>query len=425
MNRRSKLGAVLALSIAATAVAVPATAADTPPSPVDRPGYTLDFQEEFSGTALDRSKWMTRYLPHWTDTPADTEARYSIANGVLTQRIDRDQPLWDADVHPELPHFKSSTFQTYNANHWHKYKAGLTNHDTPKFDGYKTRYGYFEIRAKMSNAGGGGHQAWWLVGTDDTSPNSANPEIDIIESFFSTPGTWNIAAHSWTDPDFLPGGSVGHYPAVSGSPTTEFHKYAMDWTPTQLRFYYDDVLKATINDAPNMPMAMILNIYTGVSSGNPNDVWPKQWQVDYLRVWKKREGYGEAYSTVTNRWKEGQRLHVEGRTGLVQAGVVPATYWSAQWERETNAEGYVRYRNRLTGEFVDTWDTTGVRSATTSARWWSSQFTEVPVAGTPYVRLKNRHHNDYLHIQDLTGNAQRGNVPAGYWSSQWLIQPAP
>ena len=71
----------------------------------------------------------------------------------------------------------------------------------------------------------------------------------------------------------------------------EAHIYAVDWTPESLKFYYDNQLYFTINDSPNYNMGMILNIYTDAGSGTHNDVWPKEWAVDYIRVWKANEGY--------------------------------------------------------------------------------------------------------------------------------------
>lgn len=38
-------------------------AADMPANPVDKPGYTLDYADEFNGDSLDKSKWTDYYLP--------------------------------------------------------------------------------------------------------------------------------------------------------------------------------------------------------------------------------------------------------------------------------------------------------------------------------------------------------------------------
>ena len=47
---------------------------------------TLDFDH-----AADR--WVARYLPQWS-TPERSAARYELDAGILTLRIDADQPPW-------------------------------------------------------------------------------------------------------------------------------------------------------------------------------------------------------------------------------------------------------------------------------------------------------------------------------------------
>ncbi|MEU4744935.1 glycoside hydrolase family 16 protein, partial [Actinosynnema sp. NPDC023658] len=174
--------------ILGTCAATPAQAADFPPNPDTRSGYTLDFAEEFNGTSLDADRWLPYYLPHWTANRENAKARYTVANGVLTERLDPDTPSWNPQYDGTV---KISSIQTYNKDWWHRFNYSMPNdHHEPDFNGYTTQYGYFEVRAKMSDVGGGGHQALWLVGTEDTSSASANPEIDMIETFFSKPNTW-------------------------------------------------------------------------------------------------------------------------------------------------------------------------------------------------------------------------------------------
>ncbi|MFJ3592106.1 family 16 glycosylhydrolase [Streptomyces sp. NBC_01259] len=396
-----------------------AHAADFPPGPVSKPGYTMDFQEEFDGTSLDEDKWLPYYLPHWTPQRENAKARYTVADGVLTERLDPDTPAWNPQYDGTV---KISSIQTFNQDWWHRFNYDMPNdHHEPKFDGYSTRYGYFETRAKFSDVGGGGHQALWLVGTDDTSSASANSEIDFIETFFSKPDTWRIAAYGWGDPDFLGSWNASEDPVPSGEPTQEYHVYGMEWTPTELKFYYDNQLFKTINDAPNMPMGMILGLYTDAGSGQHNDVWPKSWNVDYLRVWKKDGGYPQTYDRYKNR-ETGQYMHIKDSTGRLQYGDVPATDLTSQWTRETT-DGHYRYRNRATGEYLNTEDGGGtVRYGTFPATWWSGQWTEEAVDGR--IRFRNRQTGEYMHTEGATGSVQYGPVPATYWSGQWTREPA-
>ncbi|MCD9022645.1 glycoside hydrolase family 16 protein [Cohnella silvisoli] len=407
---------VLTLPMALQSVA----AADFPANPPAKSGYTLDFQEEFDGSALDTSKWLDYYLPHWTSTRENAKARYTIADGVLTERLEADTPAWNAQYDGTV---KISSIQTYEKDWWHKFNGSMPNdHHEPDFNGYSTKYGYFEIRAKQSNVGGGGHQAWWMVGTGDTSSNSANSEIDIVETFFSKPQTWRIAAYGWGDPNFLSSWVGFEDPVPSGTPSEEYHIYAMDWTPTSLKFYYDNQLYKTINAAPQMNMGMILGIYTDAGSGVHNNVWPKTWNVDYLRVWKKDGGYSVPFYRIKNR-QTGQYMHIQNKTGKVEYGNVPASYWSSQWTKESVSGGYIRYKNRWTGEYMHTENLNGnVQYSNVAATAWRSQWTEENVSG--YIRLKNRDTGLYMHTEQLTGFVQYGTVPSTYWTSQWTFEAA-
>ena len=416
---RSTPSALAASAAPGAGVAPLAASGDFPANPATKTGYSLDFREEFSGTQLNTAKWLPYYLPHWTANREAAKARYTIGGGMLTERIDADTPSWNPQYDGTV---KISSIQTYNANNWHRFNYSMPNdHNEPDFNGYSTKYGYFEVRAKLANVGGGGHQAVWLVGTDDKTEASANPEIDFIETFFSRPESWRIAAYGWGDPNFTNTWTGFEDPVPSGRPTEEYHVYAMEWTPSKLNFYYDNQLYRTINDAPNMPMGMIMGIYTDAGSGQHNNVWPKSWSVDYVRVFKKNGGYPEPYVRIKNR-QTGEYMHSQAATGVVQHGAVPATELSSQWTKES-FDGYVRYRNRATGKYLHTENLTGnAQYGDALATWWTGQWTEEPVDG--YVRLKNRQTGAYLHTEYNTGVVQYGDVPATWWTNQWTFEPS-
>lgn len=399
--------------------AAPAYAADAPANPPTKSGYTLDWAEEFSGSSLDTSKWSPYYLPHFADVREDAKGRYSIANGVLTQRVDQDQkpwsPSWDGTV-------RSSALQTYNADWWHKFRAdSQLKRSEPTFNGYQTKYGYIELRANLATVGGGGHQALWLVGTEDTTSGSNNPEIDMLESFFSHGNTWQIASHSWGSPDFNPT-DRSCVCSVPANPKGEFHNYGMEWTPTELKFYFDGTLIKTIADAPNQSMGIILNIYTDAGSGVHNDLWPKSWQVDYLRVFKKNGGYSQ-YETIKDR-QSGRLLNIEAKTGQVESSSIQPTAWSAQWVQERTADGYVRFKNRWTGAYMHAEDATGyVQAGNAGTGWWSAQWKKEIVDS--HYRLMNRQTGGFIHAESGENVARYGTVPSTSWTSQWKIHPAP
>jgi hypothetical protein len=437
MKRRTTAAGALAATVL-IASASPAVADDMPPNPVEKPGYTLDFAEEFEGTTLDTDTWLPHYLPHWVapENIDDTAARYTVSDGTIKLRVEQDQPPWNPDQDGTVV---SSAIQTFNATNWHPFNGLAVNRNAlPTFDGYSTKYGYFEVRAKKSNAGGGGHQAVWLVGTDTST--SAQPEIDFIESFFSKPSTWRIAAYGWGSPDFVSSWVLDEV-EVPGTPTEEFHVYGMDWTPWELKFYYDGELVKTINDAPNQPMGIIMNIYTGAGSGQPNDVWPKQWEVDYLRVYKSDAGYSEELSAT---WKLLASRHLPGYVHVaagdqrVRHGDSSAADWAAQWQRETTGTGDTRLRNRLTNEYLAlTSDGTGATTQANSpgTKAWkqnanfplkqqTSVWRTVDVGGG-YFRLENLTAPGALHVENGTGYLEYGAAGPGWWSAQWQLKAAP
>lgn len=404
-----------------------AHAADTPPNPMTKEGYTLDFSDEFDGPELDKTKWTDYYLPHWTHDAENAKAQYRFENGCLVEYITEDQGPWSPEHDGTV---RSSAIMSFDKNWIHNFSGTTDNTQREDWIGYATTYGYFELRAKFADCGGGGHQAWWMVGlqddTDDWFTSKRTGEIDIIESFFWRPNNWRIAAYGWKDPNFRTSWYSSDVPVPSGSPTTEFHIYAMDWSPGSLKFYYDNQLYKTINQSPDYPMGTILNIYTDAGSGVHNDVWPKQWAIDYFRVWKNDDGYPipepptDPTAVLIKNRQTGEYLYADD-TDKVKYGDVDITDTSCWWDPEQVGE-YVRYKNRVTGGYLHIEEQLGyAQQDIVPGTYWSAQWKTVNAGG--YVRLQNRWKTDqYLHTEARLGYVEYGNVPSTYWTSQWTIQ---
>lgn len=301
-------------------------AADMPANPVDKPGYTLDYADEFNGDSLDKSKWTDYYLPHWSKNPENAKANYRFENGCLVEYITKDQQAWSPEHDGTV---KSSAIMSFDKSWIHNFSGTMDNQDRNTWYGYKTKYGYFEIRAKLANCGGGGHQAWWMVGmqqdTNDWFNSKQTGEIDILETFFSTPNAWRTAAYGWNDPNFQTSWWINQDAVPQGNPTEEFHIYAMDWTPNSLKFYYDNQLVRVIYGSPDYEMGTILNIYTDAGSGEHNDIWPKEWYVDYYRVWKSDKGYdkNETEEYLLRNHQTGKYAYIDPEKANVQYGDIP------------------------------------------------------------------------------------------------------
>jgi hypothetical protein len=79
----------------------------------------------------------------------------------------------------------------------------------------------------------------------------------------------------WGDPNAQ---EIHHSIGVGFDIASEMHIYALEWTPTQMRLYVDNVLKKTMNVSPNYPMLFLLGIYENAGwtgSVDPADPRPK------------------------------------------------------------------------------------------------------------------------------------------------------
>lgn len=156
-------------------------------------------------------------------------------------------------------------------------------------------YGRFEARIKLP-IGKGIWPAFWLLGDDIGTAHWPNcGEIDILETI-GAPDTMYSTLHG-------PGYSGAHgisakYPLPPDEAVnTDFHTYAVEWTPDDIKFYFDDhlVTERTPADLPpnttwvyNHPFFIILNLAVGGRwPGNPDatTAFPQQMLVDYVRVY--------------------------------------------------------------------------------------------------------------------------------------------
>lgn len=386
----------------------------------EKPGYTLDFHDEFNGESLDKSKWVDYYLPHWSRDKETTKANYRLENGKLIQYISKDQQPWAPELDGKV---KSSAIMSFNKNWVHNFSGSKNNlSNQNEWVGYATTYGYFELRAKLSSVGGGGHQAWWMVGLQDDTNDWFNSkrtgEIDIIETFFRRPNTWRIAAYGWNDPFFQNNWILMEDPVPYGNQTEEYHTYGLDWSPGSLKFYYDGVLYKEMNQAPDYPMGTILNIYTDAGSGTANDNYPKEWSIDYFRVYKKNDGYELPKLSIKSR-ETGEYIHLSSNSEKVElANVINE---QDKWQLIPKGEYFI-IKNISTGEVLHNENQKGfVEHGIVPETYYSAQWKKVKVGD--YVRLINRWKpKQVIHTENKLGYLEIGDIHEGAWRSQWRFE---
>jgi len=286
-------------------------------------GWTLVWADEFEGTAVDRTKWdfdlgngffdyrSHQWVPGWGNQELQyytaEPANVSVANSCLTIRALK-----------EALHgcgYTSARLKT-------RLRGGA-----PLFT---KRYGRFDFRAQVP-WGKGLWPALWLLPQDDAYGGwAASGEIDVMEIVGDRPHEVLNSIHF---------GSV--YPHRSlvthvhdlpgGSTVADWHVYTVEWEPGEIRFYVDGVHTATrdhwwscsrtrdgagrearrasdLNPWPapfDQPFYLLMNVAVGgdfPGLPDPQTRFPAELVVDYVRVYDKVGGYGDAKPRAKGRF---------------------------------------------------------------------------------------------------------------------------
>jgi beta-glucanase (GH16 family) len=302
----------LLLAALAAAALIPSLrgAAELPTAKAAKPAdsdWKLVWSDDFNGTEIDKSKWDfesgngfktdngqfvggwgNNELEYYTDRPENT----FVKDGALHIRAVKES-------------YKNCQYTS----------ARLRTRKTDKSALFNKAFGRFEFRAKLPT-GKGVWPAIWLLPQDEKYGGwAASGEIDIMEARGQEPnkvlGTlhygskWPGNTHTGKDFIFPDKGTIA-----------DFHVYALEWEPGEIRWYVDDQLYQTQNfwwsnsggakpasetdlnpwPAPfDQPYYIILNVAVGGQFlGNPDKstTFPVEMVVDYVRVYDKTGGYG-------------------------------------------------------------------------------------------------------------------------------------
>jgi beta-glucanase (GH16 family) len=274
------------------------------PQPTPPPaGYALVWSDEFEaadGSAPDRSKWTydlgggswgNNELESYTDRPQNVQ----IKGGKLVITAQKETY---AGLDGVKRNYTSARLKT----------KGL----------FAQAYGRFEARIKIP-AGQGMWPAFWMLGEDiDTAGWPKCGEVDIMENIGKEPGQVHGSLHG---PDSVKETSdlTASFTLPGGQKfADDFHVYAVEWEPGEVRFYVDSMQYATFTAVSRAagvprefqvpwdyrysawptdgtwvfdhPFFLILNLAVGGDwPGPPDDtaVFPQHMLVDYVRVYKK------------------------------------------------------------------------------------------------------------------------------------------
>jgi hypothetical protein len=264
---------------------------DFPVNPIEKPGYRLEWNDEFEGPDLDTNKWIPYYLPHWSSRER-SKPRYIFRDSTLVLQITEDQQPWCPEFDGEV---KASCIQTGLFAGPLGSRLGqlqfnpdlIVREAQKKVPLYTPQYGYFECRAKATNTSGN-HVSLWMIGYEDLPEKCG--EINMFEIFGrdvrANSAIVRYGIHPWQDPKL----TEEFYQDQLHLDAKQFHVYAHEWTPTHIDFYVDNQKIRRINQTPDYPMQFMLAIYE-LPVAKRSTAYPKEFVVDYVRAYQPEKGY--------------------------------------------------------------------------------------------------------------------------------------
>ncbi len=233
---------------------------DANPNGLDMTGWNTVFFDGFNGTQLDWTEWPISYggSMYWNNAFWWDPGQVTVGNGELTIGMDKQSDgIWTTGGVTTMPY-----------------------EGAPEGHGFTFTYGRVEIRAKASADVEGAGPCFLLWPADNSWP----PEIDILE----TPkGGDGMFTNHWRGPN----GEDWYASQYYDVDITQWHTYALDWTPDRLTLYVDGVKVAeTTENIPDIAMSVGFQGHVGQEwdgwYGNPNDtnVSSLDISVDWVRV---------------------------------------------------------------------------------------------------------------------------------------------
>ncbi len=290
----------------------PATGKNAAASAKAPTGWKLAWSDEFDGPKLDRAKWDFD-RGNGFKSPEGNQWIAGWGNNELQFYTNRTENAYLKDGMLHIRAVKESY------KHCDYTSARLKTRKEDKSLLFAKKYGRFEFRAKLPT-GQGVWPAIWLLPQDEKYGGwAASGEIDLMEAKGQNPhvvqGTLHYGGH-WPENTYI----KKEYTLPDKGTIADFHVYALEWDPSEIRWYVDDKLYSTQNfwwscsdeqggkglpamDASELnpwpapfdhPFYIVMNVAVGGQFlGNPDasTVFPVEMVVDYVRVYDRVEGY--------------------------------------------------------------------------------------------------------------------------------------
>lgn len=246
--------------------------------------YACSFEDDFSGRTLDQQKWLVQETAlsgiraGRSGCYLNRPANVLVANGnlLLASRV---------EARPVVCKMPFGRFHATST-------AGTVTSSTR----FTQTYGRFEFRAKLPwTKAAGSHSALWLYPQDHAYgrwPYSG--EIDVAEWFSAAASKVYPSVHYARENRRL---STG-YNCTMPTASTAYHRYAVEWTPTTMRFLYDGQVchihswvaaSPMVGSRPfDRPFYLVMTQVMGQGWNARTSKTPavSVLQIDWVRVWR-------------------------------------------------------------------------------------------------------------------------------------------
>jgi hypothetical protein len=249
---------------------------------LDRSGYELDFLDDFERDELDLSRWLPAYLPQWSSRFLSA-ARYEQRDGRLRLLIESDQPPWSPEHNGGLrvSNLQTGVFSGPVGSDigQHHFTSGLRVSEAQKEQRlYTPLYGIIEARV-AATADPDCMVALWMIGFEDQPNRSA--EICIFEIFgremTAETAVVGVGLHPFGDERIR-----DHFEKIPMAiDANEFHTYSVEWRPGEVIFFVDDEMISAMDQSPDYPMQLMLNIYQFETSAPEGPT--RAFEIDWVR----------------------------------------------------------------------------------------------------------------------------------------------
>lgn len=254
-------------------------------NPIKKDGWELTFNDEFDKGELDESKWIDHAyyglrihpdsIVNHGEAPLAYMSRKALkfTDSSMKQIIRKDRFMYH--------------YVDWDGKDWGEWEIPYKIGSIDSSRSFEQKFGYFEIRSKVSSEPGG-WPAFWLF-----SNHANSGEIDVYEMYTSRRGSKVFESNfHWSesiDKNAKRKSKVMGHKIPSNN---DYHTYAVEWDENGFKIYFDNLLirrhtnPETIKYFQN-PMHIIIGMGVEPQCKGQMSDFPTH-EVDYVRAYKKK-----------------------------------------------------------------------------------------------------------------------------------------